>query len=288
MSNTVRFSISLLAGACLFVATAATSSIGVVRSSGEFRLDGSIVRGNSTVFDGNLIETTTTRSIVQLDAGQVTLAPESRAKVYHDRTVLEKGAGLLRDAAGKHEFEAASLHIVPTAKDSVIQVDIQAQGRIAVVARDGEAQVRTSSGVLVASLRTGMELAFDPQAGASKAVKITGVLEQRNGNYFVTDATTHVTFQIQGNNLAQYVGKKVVITGSLIPGATPAAGATQVVQAADIQLAPAAAAGTAGGAAAAGAHTATIAIVGGVAVGGTVIGLVSAGTFSGGSSTSAP
>jgi hypothetical protein len=286
MTNTFRFLTPIIAGGCLLIA--ATSSIGVIRSSGEFRLDGSIVRGNSTVFDGNLLETTTTRSVVQLDAGQVTLAPQSRAKVYHDRTVLEKGAGLLRDAAGKHEFEAASLHIVPTARDSVIQVDIQGQGRIAVAARDGEAQVRNSSGVLVASLRAGMELAFDMQAGASKAVKIAGVLEQRSGNYFIADTTTHVTFQIQGNSLAQYVGKKVEIAGSLIPGATPAAGATQVVQAAGIQLAPVAAGGTAAGTAAAGAHWGTIAIVGGVAVGGTVVGLVSAGTFSGGSSTSAP
>jgi hypothetical protein len=284
-----RYLSLLIAGSCLCVAVAATGSIGVIRSSGDFRVDGSMMRGNGTIFDGNVIETTAARSVVQLSAGQVTLAPESRAKVYRDRTVLEKGAGLLRDS-DKHVFEAASLQVAPAGRDAVIQVDIQGPGRIAVAARSGSALVRNSTGVLVAHLDPGMALAFEPQVGGSTAVKITGVVEQRNGLYFITDATTHVTSQLLGPNLAQYVGKRVEITGSQVPGATPGAGATQVVQAAEIKLVPAGggAGGPAGGGpAGVGAHTGTIAIIGGVAVGGTVIGLVSAGSFSS-SSTSTP
>jgi len=116
------------------------------------------------------------------------------------------------------------------------------------------------------------------------------VVELRNGNYFVTDATTHVVSQLRGANLAQFVGKNVHITGSLIPGATPLAGATQVVQATQIQLAAAGAAGATGAAgspAIAGSHMAVLAVIGGVAVGGSVIGLAAVGSFSGGPSTSA-
>jgi hypothetical protein len=280
-----RFLTSLLASGCLLVATAATGSIGVIRSSGDFRVDGATVRGNSTVFDGNMIETGDARSVVQLNAGQITLAPESRAKVYQDRTVLEKGAGLLRDA-DKHVFEAATLQITPGAKDAVIQVDVQGPGRIAVAARSGSAEVRNSTGVLVASLRPGMALAFDTNAGASTAVKVSGVVELHDGKYLVTDGTTHVTSQLQGYQLEQYVGKKVEITGSLIPDAKPVAPATQVVQAANIKLVAAGAAGTAGGAAAATSHVALIAIIGGVAVGATVVGLAAVGSFSGTASTS--
>jgi hypothetical protein len=285
----IRSLVSVLAGGCLFVATAAPGSIGVIRSSGDFRVDGSTVRGNSTLFDGNLIETTSARSVVQLNSAQITLAPESRAKIYQGRTILEKGASLLRDA-DKHFVEADSLQISPAAKDAVIQVDIQGPNRIAVAARSGSAQVRNSAGVLVADLRPGMALAFDTQAGASTAVKITGVVVLRNGNYFITDTTTHVTSQIQGADLAKYVGKNVEITGAIIPGATPLAGATQVVQVGGIHLAAAGAAGGGGGAAggaAAGSHVALFAIIGGVAVGGTVIGLAAAGSFSGAPSSSA-
>jgi hypothetical protein len=248
-----------------------------------------MVRGNGTLFDGSLIETTGARSVVQLHAMQITLAPDSRAKVYQDHTVLEQGAGLLRDA-DKHVLDAGSLEIAPADKDAVIQVDVEGPGRISVSARSGGASVRNSAGVLVASLRTGMALEFDTQAGASMAVKIGGVVELRNGNYFVTDATTHVVSQLRGANLAQFVGKNVHITGSLIPGATPLAGATQVVQATQIQLAAAGAAGATGAAgspAIAGSHMAVLAVIGGVAVGGSVIGLAAVGSFSGGPSTSA-
>jgi len=262
--------ISFFAGSCLLAAAAPTSSIGVIRSSGVFRVDGSSVRNNSTLFDGALVETTAARSVLQLDAGEVTLAPDSRAKVYHDRTVLEKGAGLLRDAA-KHEFEAGSLEIVPATRDSVVQVDVQGPGRIAVAARNGSALVRNSSGVLLASLQPGMELAFDAGEQGTTAVNITGVLQVRNGNYYITDPITHVTIQVQGSNLAQYVGKKVEITGSQIPGATPAAGATEVVQVTGIV--PAGGGG--------GHHVGAYAIIGGVVIGGTLIGLAAAGTFHG-------
>ncbi|MGA2119720.1 MAG: hypothetical protein ABSH56_33860 [Bryobacteraceae bacterium] len=270
--------------------TAAPGSIGVVRSTGDFRVDGSTVRGNSTVFDGNLIETTTARSVVQLNSVQITLAPESRAKVYQDRTVLEKGAGLLRNA-DKHILEAISLQIAPANRDAVIQVDVEGSGRIAVAARSGSALVHNSSGVLLADLRAGTALEFEPQAAASTVVKISGEVDLRNGNYFLTDATTGVISQLRGDQLGQYVGKKVEIVGSQIPGAKPVGGATQVVQVGSVSLAAAAgAAGTAGAGAAAvaaGSHVAVIAIIGGVTIGGTLIGLEAAGTFSGGSPTSA-
>jgi hypothetical protein len=233
-----RFLVSLLAGGCWLAATAATGSIGVIRSNGDFRVDGSTVRGNGTLFDGDVIETMDARSVVQLDAVQITLGPDSRAQVYRDRTVLEKGAGLLRDA-DTHVFEAASLRIAPAARDAVVQVDVEGPGRISVSARSGGALVRNSGGVLVANVRPGAELEFDTQegapAGASMAVKIQGVVEVSGGNYFLTDAATHVTYQLKISELVvQNLGKQVVITGSIIPKAKPVGGASQVVEAASV------------------------------------------------------
>src|ERR1051325_5711402 len=135
---------SLIASGCLLVAGAVPNSIGFVRSTGDFRVDGSTVRGNSTLFDGSVIETVTARSVVQLDIGQLTLAPASRARIFHDRAILEKGAALLRDT-DKLVFEANTLQVAPSAKDSVLQVDVQSPSRIAVSARSGSAQVRNAS-----------------------------------------------------------------------------------------------------------------------------------------------
>ena len=47
--------------------------------------------------------------------------------------------------------------------------------------------MRNSSGVLTASLRPGMALAFEPQSASAAAVRMTGVIESRNGAYLLTE-----------------------------------------------------------------------------------------------------
>jgi hypothetical protein len=284
MSKTI---FSLLTVGCLFTMTAAPPSIGFVRSAGDFRVDGSVVRGNSTVFDGNVIETAAARSVIQIDNVEFTLAPASRAKVYRDRSVLEKGTGTLRDA-DSHVLEAASLRISPSAKDSVVQVDLKSASRVTVLAISGTALVRNSSGLLIASLRSGMALAFDaPPGNGSLAVKLTGTVTEQGGEYFLTDSTANVTAELWGADLSKDVGKETQITGSIVPDAKPAAGASEVVQVTGAKIL-AKGAGSAGAAAAAGHSTAaTVAIFGGVTVAGTLAGLAAAGSFNGAPSTSA-
>jgi hypothetical protein len=282
--------LSLLAAGASVALSAATSTIGTVRSVGDFRVDGSVVRSNSTIFDGDVIETAASRSVVQLSSVQLTLAPESRAKIFSDRTVLEKGTGMLRESSG-HVFEADSLRIAPAAKDAVVQVDVKTTSRISVYAFAGGAQVRNSSGLLIASLNPGMALEFDApgQAGGSTAVTITGMVTTKDGIFFMKDATTNVIAQIKGKDkdLAKLVGKRTEVTGSLIPDATPVAPATEVIAMVKARIlggALPAGAATAGAAGAAGAAVglsigALVAIIGGVAVAGTVGGLAAAGTF---------
>jgi hypothetical protein len=300
-----KYVMSLLVTGSLLAISAASPSIGFVKSAGEFRVDGSAVRGNGTVFEGALVETSNARSIIQLAGAQITLAPDSRVRVYRDRTVLEKGSGLVKDGA-RHIVEAATLRIAPAASNSVVQIEITGPSHVTVATSGGAAEVRNASGVLTASLRPGMALAFDPQAGAAAAVKMTGVIESRSGAYFLTDETTKVTIQLlEGADVSKYAGKKVEITGSSIPGANPAGGASQLVRAVTVKpvgekgkagAVAAAGAGAAGGAAggaaagagaAAGLSGAAIgAIVGGVAVAGTVGGLAAAGSFSSDASVS--
>ncbi len=199
---------------------------------------------------------------------------------------MEKGSSLVKDGA-RHVVEAATLRIAPSARDSVVQIEITGPSHVTVSTTGGAAEVRNSSGILTASLRPGMALAFDPQAAAAAAVKMTGVIESRNGAYFLTDETTKVTIQLlEGADISKYAGKKVEVTGSYIPGANPAGGASQLVRAVTIKpvggkgkagtvaagagAAGGAAAGTAtgtGAGAAAGAGAATAAGLSGAAVG---------------------
>ena len=276
----------------LFVLSAA-SSIGFVKSTGEFRVDGAAVRGNGTLFDGNLIETAAARSVIRFADAEVTLAPESRARVYRDRTVLEKGSGFVRDGA-RHVIEAATLRIVPSARDSVVQVEITSPTYVTVATRNGAAEVRNSSGVLTASLLPGMAVAFNPQAGAAAAIKMTGYIKFKDGAYFLTDETTNVTVQLmESPDVIKYVNVECDITGSSIPDSKPAGNASQLVSTVTVVPVKRRKAGAyiPGGTAAA--HTglsgtAIGAIIGGVAAGGVIAGLAAAGTFSGGGSLSTP
>lgn len=287
-----KFAIFLVCLMCLLlVAVAAPLSIGFVKSTGDFRVDGSTIRQNGTVFDGNLIETTAARSVVELASTEITLSPESRAKIFRDHTILEKGTGVVKES-GSHVIEADTLRISPSAKDSVVQIDVTSSTNITVAARSGSADVRSASGVLVASVRPGLAMAFGSQAGAATAFDMTGVEEFKDGKYFLTDSITHVTVQLDGPELAKYVGKCVEVTGSIIPGATPPAPASELVQVARIKAGScgASGAGAAGGAAARGglSTAAKVAIIGGVAAGGAAVGLAAAGTFGTSPSASTP
>lgn len=255
-------------------------------------MDGSAVRGNGTVFEGTLVETAAARSVIHLADAQVALAPDSRLRVYHDRAVLEKGSGVVRD--GMHySFEAATLRITPAALASVVQIELNGPSLLTVAARGGPAEVYNSSNILAGRVMPGMALAFEPQVGTPTAVQVTGIVEARDGAFFLTDETTKVTVQLTGIDLAKNVGKMVTITGTSVPDAAPAGGASQVVHVANVKKVPAgagaAAAGSGGAGSSAGLSTvAIVAIVGGVAVAGAIGGLAATGAFSSGASVSRP
>src|SRR5882724_9464475 len=104
------------------MATCETSSIGVVKSNGEFHVNSSALRGNGTVFDGSLLETAASRSEVQLSNGtRVTLTPESRAKLFRDRAILEKGSSEVKNT-GKYEVSALGLKMAAESKGTTMQI----------------------------------------------------------------------------------------------------------------------------------------------------------------------
>jgi hypothetical protein len=281
---------SLLVSGCLFAITATTPSIGTIKSPGEFRVDGNTIHGNSSIFDGNVIETEMSQSVIELTGAQITLSRQSRVKVFRDRIVVENGGGLVRNA-GKHTIEVATLRIAPASNDSLLQIEMSGPTHIAVSSQNGSADVRNSGGVLVASLRNGMALAFDPQAGAAAAATVTGILHVTGSAFFLTDTTANITFELRGD-VAKYANKTVRVTGSIIGNAVAANGASQVIHVTSIDVVsggkkPAAGAAGGAGAAAGGLSTgATVAIVAGVGIAGGVAGLALTGNLSGDSPVS--
>jgi len=101
-----------LIAACLLPLCAAPAAIGIVRSYGEFRLDGAPVRGNGTLMSGDVVESMNMNTTVSLGPTDVILMPESRATLYADHTTLLRGSTLQRGVSSR-ALEAGNLRIVP-------------------------------------------------------------------------------------------------------------------------------------------------------------------------------
>jgi hypothetical protein len=310
LEATLQRLITLALAVCMISMLGIAASVGVVSSPGDFRVDGSQIRGNGTVFEGSVIETASARSTVQLGDVQVTLLPDSRLKAYKGRAVLEKGWGVVN----RGTMEAASFQIAPSKGSSAV-VQMTAPKSVNVVAQAGDTQVRTAQGVLVASVRAGMGMAFTAQANTTPAsanqVMLAGLVGFADNKCTITESSTSpVTYEVQGWPACQATAKKYVkIRGALKSSQPPVVqadpttaaviksdeamkiaaagtGAAAVGVAAGIAGTTVAVAGAAAGAAVAtGLSTVAVAgIVGGAATAATIGGLAAAGTIGGSSS----
>ena len=302
----IRFVQMLAAGLALHgsVAMAASPVIGTVVSKGGFRLDSFSVKGNATLTEGSTVETGAASSLMQLSSGVlVTLASDSKGKLFGDRMLLEKGGGQLERAAG-FRVEALGLRIQPETGQSSARVALAAK-RVRVAALAGSFRVLNGSGVLIANVAAGSALEFEPQP-AGGPTRMAGCLSNRSGRFLLTDETTNVSVEATGAGLSKEAGNRVEITGAMDSAATPADGASQLIRVTQVKRlsqgcgagkgAAAAAAGAGGAAAGAGAGAGaaagiaagTVAIVGGVAAAAVVGGLAAAGGLSGQGSADPP
>jgi hypothetical protein len=181
---------SVLASLLFSVAALAAPAIGIVTASGHFSVEGSQVWGNATLFDGTVVETSTASSELALRNGvKVQLAAGSRARIWQNRLVLEKGVAQL---AAPPSFEA---HVINSA--NLIRAPYPAPYR----------------GIA-------MQAAQGPVVHA-------GCMVYKNGHFLVQDQTTQEVVEVSGTGLAANLVNRVEVRGSATstPGAAPATSA---------------------------------------------------------------
>jgi len=274
----------MMAG-CALALSGASTSIGVARSYGEFKVDGASVRGNSTLLSGDVIESTTLSTTANIGKAELTLMPASRVSVYRDHTALQKGTAMVRGAS--HAVEAGVLRVVPEAAHSVVEVGYSGQKAVTISAHAGGANVYTSGGVLLASLNPGGVLAFEPsvggrsasaagQASANTALSLHGKLTSKDGRFFIV--VSGKTYELSSStvNLASFVGQVVDITASYVSTTG------------DVTIASVSTVTSASAADDAGLSPLTITVLLGVAAVATIGGLAAAGSFSGSTPASVP
>lgn len=221
---------ALLSAGSLTLAPAASPMIGVAVAEGSFRVNGHVVTGNATLFDGNTIETGGVPSELQLDGGvRMLLAAGSRGKVYRDRVVLEKGLGELANGPD-YPIEARGLRIVPGVAEASGRVALGGGREVLVAALAGTFRVTTAEGRMVAIVRPGMTLAFQAQAAGQPEFSMSGCLERRGGQYVLRDLIAGIVEELRGDRLDQYVGNVVEVTAVELPNVKPVTGAEEVIQ----------------------------------------------------------
>lgn len=270
----VQSAISLFTCSCLVCLAASPSSIGFVVTDGQAQVDGALVRGNSTLFQGSFVRAGNVTSDLMFSGGSnLLLQPGSAVKVYREYAVLQNGVAIQRGNHG-YALVANGLKVSSLAPRGAVIVDLRDKSHVEVAAQGGAAEVRTPTGSLVARLEPGKTLTFaiqappqtpttpaPPQTSTTPAlpqnspapaaeqaapapgtqVTLHGILRKdhagRYGHYLLTDAATKVTYELQGPGLEDLVGASVEVTGSIFDAA-PAEGASRVISVSDIHQMP--------------------------------------------------
>ena len=214
------FSSKLLAGTvAASLAFAGTPVIGIITASGHFTVERSEVWGNSTLFDGTMVETKSASSELALRNGvKLQLAASSRARVWANRLSLEKGVG---QVAGPDSYgiEAGGLTVRGGSESGRLRVGVS--DRIEVASLAGTARVVNGKGVLLAAIPAGRSMSFSMQAADSGVMTRSGCLVYKDGHYLLQDENTQEVAEVTGSDLSQNVGSRVEVTGTAT-GAKPA------------------------------------------------------------------
>lgn len=122
----------------------AAPTIGTVVARGSFRVDGAIVKGNATLFEGAWIETFRSSSSLDLAAGpHLLLGSDSKGRIFGDRLILERGSGEMHNAAG-FRVEARGLTVRTDIGGSAARISLPGATRVRVAALDGGLRVLNS------------------------------------------------------------------------------------------------------------------------------------------------
>lgn len=208
------------------LAIAGTTAIGTANASGQMQVDGYTVRDSATLFDGSTVETSEVGAMLRLEKGtEIKLAVDSRGTFFRDRLVLSRGETELTTSI-PFQLQAEGISVVPAAPHTTGVVSLSPEHTVEVAALAGELRVTSSHGVLLANVMPGAAMSFSAEPGAAAAPAADysdiGLVSSENGHYYLTSTINGTKYEITGKNLSKYVGKKVVINGSLQSGTASA------------------------------------------------------------------
>jgi len=229
-----KLQIAGLGLAFMCTAGAAPRYIGMVSAEGSFWVDGGGVSGHATVFEGSTIETTDAPAAVQIGSSvRVVLDADSRAQVYADHMLLERGRGQL-DSGSDYRLEARTMRIMLGSAGSRAVVAAGDSGALQVASLEGDVHITNADGVRIANVEAGNAVGLRLEQRSDTSI-LTGCVVQAGNNFLMRDEVSAVTVELRGAEMAAQAGKRVEVTGKVAISEDAAAPADQVVQAAQIK-----------------------------------------------------
>lgn len=190
----------------------AGAAIGVASTIGSFTVDKVRVSRQATLVEGSRVETgEDALRLMPYDGGRLELDPASRASVFRRR--LELDAGTVRlSGTDSYVLDVLGLRVVPADAGTSAAVTHSGEDRFTVTAYSGSVRVTRPEGTVIAEVKPGKSLEFQP-TGRTSDVSVTGTLESRSGKLQVKDETTGVTVDVTAPGLEEHVSKRVQIAG---------------------------------------------------------------------------
>jgi len=176
-------------------------------------VEGSEVWGNSTLFDGVTVETGAASSDLALRNGvRVQLGKGSRARVWENRLVLERGTGQVA-ASTPFDVVVAGLAVRGESQGARLRVGVDKNIQVAALA--GTARVSGTMGLTLASIPAGRSMGFSMQAAQNGSITRTGCLLYKDTGYILQDDNTQEVVEVRGPDLALNTGNRVEIAGTV-------------------------------------------------------------------------
>lgn len=232
MLRNLQSAVALVTCGCLAGYAAVPASIGILVTDSPAIVDGTPIRGNTTLFSGTVVTATSTASSLRFtDGSSLVLQPGAQVRVFRDHSVLQKGIATQR-GSDKRELIVDGLTITSLSEHGTVAAAWRDNSHVEAVASDGPAEVRTNLGQLVVRLDPGKPLAFavGPQSGVQQQndkeptgppITVAGILRMEpNGEVRITNDADGVEYIVQGN-IGDALGASVTIHGMSV-GTEPA------------------------------------------------------------------
>src|ERR1700761_32525 len=160
----LKSAVSMFTCGCLVCVASSPANVGFVVTNGEAQVGGTVVKGNSTLFQGDLVQTGEAPSDLMFPGGaNVLVQPGSAVRVYREYTVLQNGVATKR-GNNAYALIAYGLKVSSLSPQGAVIVGLKDRSHLEVTAQGGPAEIRNAGGILVAHLETGKALRFAVQA----------------------------------------------------------------------------------------------------------------------------